>query len=216
MEDHAFLGLDQSFRLGPLRLDHEIQLDREPDGRWTLGRLRLLGVVDVSRDVRLRVGGLRTRRWSLLPTADPLGPRRDRLSLGFSARPAGARVSLDASLSRREAGADSRGLSGRLSLPPIEGLGGAVPGGSMSWWEGDDSSAYLVAPDLSLRVPVRARLGYRYYRSTFADRSSTSHTADARVDVPLTDRLTANIGLGIRWGGGLRSDRLSIVLHRRF
>ncbi|MGD2070226.1 MAG: hypothetical protein PVI57_16240 [Gemmatimonadota bacterium] len=215
--NHTFLGLEQSLRAGPIRLDQELRLDRAPDGGWEVGRLRLWGVVALASGVDLRGGVVRRRPWYVLPVDDPLGSVRDRAVVGISTRIGRGRFAVDVSGNRTEGGEDTRGVTTSFATGPVAGLGGAVLTGHASLWDGQDGHALALSPALSLPMgSTRLRLAYRLYRSSYLSRSTTSHGGDASASLPLGPGLLGTVRLYGRWGGGLTSQRLDLGLARIF
>lgn len=214
---HTYLGLDQSLRTGPLRLDQELRLDRDVDGRWRVGRFRLRGSVRLAPTVDLRAGASRRRSWILGPLDDPLGGARDRASVGLSVRPGRGMLAVDLSATRREGGGDSRGVTVSTSSGPLAVLGGAEVGTGGSWWDGDGGHALAVSPFLLVRAgDARLRVGYRVYRTDYLDRASTRHGVDGGVRFSLGDGWWADGRLYVRFGDGLRSEGLRLGLARSF
>lgn len=215
--DHTFLGLEQSLRAGPIRLDQELRLDRAPGGGWKVGRLRLWGVLGVAPGVDLRGGVLRRRPWYVLPVDDPLGAVRDRAVVGISTRIGRGRFAVDLSANRREGGDDTRGITTSFATGPVSRLGGAILTGHASLWDGENGDALVLSPALSLPAgDARLRLAYRLYRSSYLSRSTTSHGGDASASLPLAPGLQGTVRLYGRWGGGLVSQRLDVGLARIF
>lgn len=215
--DHTYLGLGQALRAGPVRLDQELQVDRDVDGGWKVGRLRLRGSVRVAPSVDLRAGVSRRRGWMLFPVDEPLGPARDRVSVGVSVRPGRGRVAVDVSATRREGGGDTRGVTASASSGPLSTLQGVELGSGASWWEGDAGHAVGITPFLGVTVgAARLRGGYRFYRTRYLERESTRHGVDGTVRVALDGGWWASGRVHLRWGDGLRSEGLNLSLARSF
>jgi hypothetical protein len=215
--DHTYLGLEQRLRAGPVRLDQDLRMDRTPDGGWRVGRLQLRGALGLAPGVELRAGVSRRRYWSLFPSEDPLGPLRDRATVGLSARAGRGRVSVDLSGNRRDGGDETRGVTASAVTGALSSLGRTELGGRVSWWEGDRGHTLSAAPSATFRVgTARLRAGYRFYRSVYLDRETIQHGVDGSARFRLGGGWSGDLRAAVRWSGGLRSERLSAGMARIF
>lgn len=213
--DHTFMGLSQRISAGPFALTQDGQVDRDQDGTWRLGRLRVQASLALTRRLQVDGGFLRREEFRFWRTEDLFAPRTDRLTAGFAFRWSGG--GLRASVSTQAGAVETRswGFGGSLDTGVLPGLG---IGGSAAaaTWSGPYGRTLTVSPGLAAAIEeATLRLAYRFYRADFLDRITTTHAAEGSLDVPLGPALRATVRGRMRWGN-LRADALQITLRRSF
>lgn len=215
---HTFFGLGQRLSAGALRLQQEIQIDRDPfEGGVRLSRLTARASLAASDAVDFRAGVSRRESYLIwaVDTEDLFSSRRDRADVGVSVRGGGRYLSADVGLNRDVAGNVTRSVTSSFSAPRVAGSMGFLA--SASWWDGDTGHALSVAPSLSWRWgSARLRTGYRFYSSDVLGRARTTHSPDLSLDVPFSGGLRATLRVRGRWGDAVRSEFVQFNLSRVF
>ncbi len=215
--DHTFLGASQRLSAGPVRLSHDVQVDRDPaGGSWRLSRLRLRASVALTPAVEIRAGLGRSEPWLYGLSGSPFGFRRDRADAGLALRGAAGYLALDASVTKDASGARTWGSTGTFvidHLPGPEGLGAFA---SLSRWSGPYGTSISAAPALSLDLsPAWVRLGYRLNRSDYLGRVSLTHAIEGSLDVPFSSGLRVSARVRAQFGD-LSSQSFALSLYRIF
>ena len=215
---HTFVGATQRLTAGPLWLSHDVQADRHPDGgSWRVSRLNVRAGLEVATGVELRVGLARREAYLLLRPDDPFAPKRDRLDAGIGVRGGSGYLSADVDVSRDAGGEVTRGASvfaAAYRLPKLERLGLS---GSASRWSGDYGTTLSISPGMTLGLSrASLRVGYRYGRTDYLERTLTSHGLDGSLDAPLLGGMRFTARGRLQWGGLLRSQALDLTLYRIF
>ena len=215
---HSFVGATQRVTLGPLYLSHDLQLDQDPtDGAWRMSRLRVRGSLDLSSALELRAGFSRRESYVLGRPGSPFAPRNDRLDAGVAIRAGGGFLSADASVSEDPSGDRTQGVSAAFASGRLPALGGVALAASGSRWSGPYGNTVSAAPGLNAELgDVSLRLGYRFNRSDYLDRTLVGHGADASLDAPLGGNLRVSVRGRYQWGGVLMSQGLDVTLYRIF
>lgn len=218
LDSHVFLGVGQRVRMGALRLNADVQLDRDPGG----GSVRLSeGVANATLALAptfsLRVGGSRRERYSVYSVGDPFGPRRDRVGAGLSLRMGSAFLSADQAWNRYAGGIDRVSWSGSFSLSRLPGLPGVGWTTSGSYWTGGGDNALSAGSAVNFRLAsARLRVGYRLHRSVILGRERILHAPDFSMDVPVPGDLALAVRTRGQWGDQLTAQYLSVGLTRVF
>lgn len=215
---HTFFGVGHRLTAGSFRLTQDLQVDRDAwQGGYRLSRFTTHATVRVASGVHLRAGVSR-RSTFLLWVDDPtelFAPQRDRLNLGVSARSGQRSLSLDMSLNRDVAGEISQSFSGTMIPGTLWRDVGTMA--SFSYWSSALGSSWSVAPALRWTWgDMRARTGYRFYTSTFARRTQTTHSPDISLSMRLANRLRASLRVQGRFGPNVTSEFVQLSLSRTF
>jgi hypothetical protein len=215
---HTFLGVTQRLTAGPLRLSHDVQTDRHPDGgSWHVSRLNARAGLEVATGVEIRVGLARRESYLLRRPDDPFATKRDRLDAGIGVRGGAGYLSADVDVSRDAAGDQTRGASLFASVYRLPGLDRIGLSGSASRWSGDYGTTLSLSPGMTLGLSrASLRVGYRYGHTDYLQRDVTSHGLDGSLDAPLAGGMRLTARGRLQWGGLLRSQALDLTLYRIF
>lgn len=218
LPDHTFLGISQRISTGPLRISQDLQVDRdEAGGRWRVSRAGIRSTLTLGRHVDVRAGASRRESWLVGLGGGLFAPRSDRIDGGIAIRTGGSYLSADASRSKDGLGRESTGLTGSVSvrrLPASSVLGASAV---VSRWTGPYGNTLSANPSLMVDLtPAWLRFGYRYYRSAFLERTSTTHGAEASLDAPLASGLRVSVRARVQWGSYLANRSLDLSLYRIF
>jgi hypothetical protein len=219
LPDHTFMGASQRLYAGPLRLSHDLEVDRDPSGgSWRVSRLRLRASLDLADGVQLRGGVARREPW--IPGVlleSPFGSRRDRADLGLAFRGEAGFLSLDASRSKDAGGRTTWGGTGTFMVRRLPGATGVGAWGSVARWSGPYGSTFSAAPALTFDLtPAWLRVGYRVNRSDYLSRVSLTHAVEGSVDVPFASGLRASGRFRLQFGGFMTSQSFNVTLYRIF
>ncbi len=218
LPDHTFFGVSQRITSGPLRIVQDLQVDRDDvAGKWRLSRAGLRSALALGRHLDVRVGVSRRETWLIGLGAGLFAPRSDRIDGGIAVRGTAGYLSLDASRSTDGLGRESTGLTGSAALrrlPETSILGASAV---VSRWTGPYGNTLLASPTLQVDLsPAWLRLGYRFYRSDFIERISTTHGAEASVDAPFGSGLRLSARVRVQWGSYLANRSVDLSLYRVF
>jgi hypothetical protein len=216
---HTFMGASQRITLGPIRLSHDLQLDRDPaGGPWRVSRLRAGASLDVTAAVELRAGV--ARREAYLPgrlDGPFFSSRSDRVDAGVGVRTDGGYASADVDISRDASGNETWGTTAFFAAYGLPGLGFAGLAGSVGRWSGPYGSTLSASPGLTLELePVSLRFEYRFARSDYLARRVDTHGVDASLDAPFGPAMRISARARVQWGGLLRNQGLDLTLYRIF
>jgi hypothetical protein len=217
LPEHTFFGASQRVSVGPLRVGHDLQLDREEGGGWRVSRVRVNGSLEVGAGFQVRGGFARRETWISGLTEAFFAPRGERVDAGLSLRGPAGFISVDGSRVSDRSGRHSRGITGSFSLDQLPGMPVAGLWGSVARWTGPYGSTITAAPSLSFRVrPAWLRTGYRYSRSDYLDRLNETHAVEGSLDVPFSSGLRATGRMRLEWGGTLNGQSFDLGLYRIF
>lgn len=217
LPDRTYVGFEQGLRVGAGRVSQDVELDRDPDGGWTLARLRLSATAPIGPTAYVNVHYGRSRPDLFRLLQEALAGRREGLGGGLSWVGRALALSGDVTASRVEGGETSWSYVGGASIPRLGFAGlGATLGGSV--WTRSTDRVVSVYPAITRRLgSARARAGYSLYRSTTGDGDAiTTHTADVGFDAPIRPGVDASLRVRQQFGAGLTSTQLYAGFWTRF
>jgi hypothetical protein len=216
LPERTFIGFEQGLRVGAGRIFHDVELDREPGGGWTLARLRFAATAPVgpAAYVNVHYGRSRPDLFRLLQEA--LAGRRDGLGGGFSWVGRALALSGDVTASRVEGEETSWSYVGGASVPSL-GVGGlgASLGGSL-WTRGSDTVSSFFPAFTRRFGAARVRVGYMLYRSAGDRPTIATHSADVGVDAPISPGVDAAFRVRQQFGAGLTNTQFYAGFWTRF
>lgn len=216
LPDHTFVGVTQRLVAGAVRLGHDLQVDRDPEGGWRLSRLRADGALALGAGLHLRAGVARRESWSVWRAGDPFSPRHDRVQGGLAYLGAGGSLALDLSRARDAAGRVSNGATASFRLRAVPLLAGSDLTGSLSRWSGPYGTTLSLAPALGRDFgTTRLRAGYRLDRSELLGREVLTHGVEGGFDLPL-GVVRASGRARVQWGSVLAAQSFRLGLVRVF
>lgn len=217
LPDHTFLGVGQRVSAGRFRLSQDLQVDRDPvDGVWKVSRASVRGAAGLGRHLEVRAGFARRESW-LFGGLGLFAPRSDRVDGGLAIRGSGGSMTFDLSRSSDATGRESTGATGSVRVAALPGTSTAGASGVVSRWSGPYGTTLSGSPSLDFDLsPVWLRVGYRFYRSDFLERVSTTHGAEASLDVPFGSGLRLTARARAQWGSWLRSQSVDLGVYRIF
>jgi len=215
---HTFFGATQRVTVGRLFLSHDIQVDQDPeDGRWRLSRLRLRGSLALSENVDVRGGIARRESFLIYRLGSPFAARNDRLDAGLMLRTSVGYLSGDVGVSKDVAGNRTVGTTASYASVPAGRAGALGWNATVSRWSGAYGSTVSASPSVTLALDLaRIRMGYRFNRSDYLERSSVTHGVEASLDRPLSPGMRMSLRTRIRFGRTLSSQSLDATLSRVF
>jgi hypothetical protein len=217
LSTRTYFGMTQRLSAGGVFLSHDLQIDRDPAGGGVrISRLRLRGSLDVGSGVQIRVGAFRRESFLISRLDDPFGPRSDRLTAGAMVRTSTGFLAVDGAVMRDADGRTSYGTTGSFSLDRVRWINGGV-GASVSRWSGRSGTTFTAAPAVHFALAMgRVRVGYRFFRSDYLSRITTTHGAEASLDAPIGSGLRISARGRLQWGSTLRNQGLDLTLSRIF
>jgi hypothetical protein len=216
--DHTYLGLSQRILVGPLRLNQDVQVDRDPlDGGWRMSRLRVRASVDLGSNLDVRVGISRRERFLLGGMGNFFAPNSQRLDAGFAVRGGTGVVAAGLSLNEDGSGQKTKGATGSYSLHRLPGTRNLGTAGSVNWWSGPYGETLSAAPSMTMALGAAwLQFGYRLTRSDYLERMTTTHAVEASLYAPFGNGMRVTTRSRVQWGGSLRSEGLNISLAKVF
>lgn len=218
LPDHTFLGISQRISTGPLRIAQDLQVDRDrAGGRWRVSRARIRSTLALGRHVDLRAGASRRESWLVGLGGGLFAPRSDRIDGGIAIRGGDGYLAADASRSTDGLGRRSTGLTGSAAMRRLPGSSALGASAVVSRWSGPYGNTLSATPSVTVDLPPAwLRLGYRFYRSDFLERISTTHGAEASLDAPLGSGMRVSLRARVQWGSYLANRALDLSLYRIF
>jgi hypothetical protein len=214
LADQTFAGWTQRLSLGRVTLSQRLRMDRDVTAEtWSIRQLRVRAGITVAGPFRLLGTYGRTRPGSFRPSAFVTGPQREDLSFGVGLMGRSGSMTIDAGRTRWEGADDGLSFSGNASLR----LGSAVALLSGRHWKRADMKSIGLSPGLSFEVgPLRARTGYRLYRTEGFSGRLSSHAADLQVSGAVAHVFQVTLGGQQQWGTNLVGTRIRLSVWRSF
>jgi hypothetical protein len=214
LADQTFAGWTQRLSLGRVTMSQRLRMDRDVSaGTWAIRQLRVRARITVAGPFRLLGTYGRTRPGSFRPSAFVTGPQREDLSVGMGLMGRSGSLTIDVGRARWEGSDDGLSFSGNASLR----LGGAVALLSGRHWKRADMKSIGVSPGLSFEVgPIRARTGYRLYRTEGLSGRLSSHAADLQLSGAVGQVFHITLGGQQQWGTNLVGTRIRVSVWRSF
>ncbi len=215
--EHTFFGVSHTLNANTFRLRNLVQVDKDPrTDTWELTRLQVYSSVPVTPSFSLRGRYILRKPYNILLTENVIGYQRERITGGMSVRAFTGTFSADVSVNTSEITDKSYTYSGFASIPRLNvwDLGVSV---LANYWTRDDGADVLfIVPSVSRPFGrILAQVQYHYQNSNYDVITSSNHTIEGVLNIPLGNRIRSSIRLQSRWGDFDNAFRVYTILWTR-
>jgi hypothetical protein len=217
MPTQTSIGWSQHLTAGRTRLSTDAQVHRDPrDNSWTLTRLHANGSVPVSRSVSV-LGRLAFDKPTYLFQAfDLFSFERQQAGVGLRYWDRGGNASVHVTANRVNKGDFSYSISPSFNIAKTKFLELGFHGAASLWVLEDTRVVSLVGGVDRMFGRVQSRGSYRFYKTVGVNTSILSHTIDAALIFPMSERIYATLTGRAQHGANLSSNNIFVSLWTSF
>ncbi|MFK7844436.1 MAG: hypothetical protein AB8G77_03975 [Rhodothermales bacterium] len=217
--DHKFFGLEQTVNWGPVSINQDLQLDKDPmTSNWVASLFRANTRVKINEWLTIRSRYTLRQPYRMYSTASPISVRRDQIQGGLNFQIFEARigVSYTTRYTRREY--ESRTYTAYFTTPLLTPAQVSFFG-SVNQWKSDFGTALYLNGGASKPIGTALiRVDYGFYRSTNSNQIDPIDLSRYSISttLPFSKKLYWNMRTSLQQSQYLRSITFNTSLQYRF
>lgn len=207
--EHDFFGFSQRLRWQRFSLSHRMRVDKDPATRvWRITQFDVRTGVPLGRRITVLGQVSRLQPYYIWRIEQPIGPARDRATIGMNYALFSGTLGFDVTANRLEEEDISYTYAGHYSFPRTALLGLGFSGTASYWKRENITTLYLSQGIRRAFGGLQTQASYQRYMTTSATTSVVTHGIDASFLVPIARRLFFTLEVRLQRGADLNSDNL--------